>query len=202
MASMVVNSGGSFDEVLRRMRAQPAPNFNISAEQAPELTALTDRHKKYLDDLEQGTGHAMDVAAQKFRDVREGGAKALAANEAARGVNTSLAGAKYEGETTRGQQAAIADVGLERTRMRGAALDAAGRAARAPLEMALAEKGLGLQAWQAQQAENRSVFDQYMALLNASRSSPVAGPSGGQVAAAPPAAAVPVRRAPGAIRKF
>lgn len=151
----------------------PPPTFDVQAQQSPELQALSGRWNTYLDDIDKNTGHAMDVAGQKFRDIREGGAKSLAASEGSRGINTGTSQEKYAADTARGEQSAIANTALERERMKGMALQGAGQAARSPLEMALQEKQLGLEGWGMTNAANSQAFNQWLAMLQAQRSSPI-----------------------------
>ena len=153
----------------------PPPGLNIQAQTNPQLEALQGRANKYMDDLQAGTGHAMDLAGQKMRDAREGGRQALGTSEGMRGVASSNRMGQYEADTQRGVTRAIADTGLERERMLGSAIQGSLGIARAPGEMALQEKGFGLSAYQAQQQANQQQFSNFMALLNAQRQSPIYG---------------------------
>lgn len=153
------------------------PNLNVNAQTSPELQALLDRNNRNLDEIESGTGHEMDVMGQKFRDAREGGRESLRQANAFAGRASTPATAGYEAETQKGVQGTLADVALRRRQMLTGAIQGSLGIARAPGDMALAEKGLGLQAYQAQTAAQNAAaqlqLQQMLALLNAQRQSPI-----------------------------
>lgn len=162
--------------------APSAPN--ISATISPQLEALSGKYDKYVSDLETNTGHSMDVMGNKFRDIREGGRKALMDRNAIAGRNSATGVQDYDAETSRGVQAEVAKAGLDREVMRGSALSGAVAAAKAPLDTALAEKGLGLSAYNAHNsavnaanatnsANFNNAYNQMVSLLEYNRSSPV-----------------------------
>ncbi len=150
-----------------------APGINLTASTYPALEALQGRYTKYLDNLEGNTGHMMDIAGQKLRDAREGGKAALQQSAGIRGVASNPALGKYESDTQRGVQQAITDVGVERERTLGAALGSGVGVYGAPANLALQEKGLGINAYQAQQQATANQFQMWLALLNAQRQSPL-----------------------------
>jgi hypothetical protein len=156
-----------------------APGVNLTASSNPALEALSERYKKYLDNLEGNTGQIMDQAGQRLRDAREGGRQSLMQTQGLRGVSSSPATAKYEADTQRGVQGAISDIATERERTLGAALGGGVGVFGAPANLALQEKGLGLNAWQAQQQAQMNQFQMWQALLNAQRNSPLGGVPGG-----------------------
>jgi hypothetical protein len=170
--------GGGFGGMMPNFGGPP-PGINISAQNNPALEALQARYDKYLNGLEANSGQIMDQAGSRLRDAREGGLKTLTQTQGLRGVASSPATAKYEADTQRGVQSAIADITTDRERTLGAALTGGLGIARAPGEMALAEKGLGINAFQAQSAANMQQFQAWLALLNAQRDSPMMGSGGG-----------------------
>lgn len=171
----VGSSGGGTNSIVPP--TVPSQPLNITAQRSPALEGLRNRYDKYLNDLSGGqmTGRIMDIAGSKARDIREGGRNALIQSEGQRGVASSPALAQYDAETARGQQAALADVATKREQMLGDAIRGGTGVEGAPEDMALREKGFGLQTWQAQNAANMDAFQAFMALLNAQRSSPAAG---------------------------
>jgi len=145
----------------------------FTAQTNPALDALQGRYDKYLDNLEGNTGRIMDIAGSRLRDAREGGRTSLQASEALRGVGSSNRLGGYDAATTRGEQGAIADITTERERTLGGALQGGLGIAKAPGDMALAEKGLGIQAaGQQQQAANQQL-QAWLALLQSQRQSPI-----------------------------
>lgn len=146
---------------------------SFTAQTNPALDALQGRYDKYLDNLEGNTGRIMDIAGSRIRDAREGGRSALQASEALRGVGSSNRVGNYDADTTRSQQGAIADITTQRENTLGSALQGGLGIARAPGEFALAEKGLGIQAAQAQQAAANQQLQAYLALLQSQRQSPI-----------------------------
>jgi hypothetical protein len=154
-----------------------APGLSLQAQTYPELEALQQKYNSHLDDLKNNTGHVMDVMGTKMRDAREGGKESLRQANAFAGRASTPANAAYEAQTQRGVQSTLADVANDRERQLTSALQGGLGIARAPAELALSEKGLGLQAYQAQtQAANQSAqmnLQALLALLQAQRSSPV-----------------------------
>jgi hypothetical protein len=155
---------------------QPHANqgsVNLSAQTNPALDALLQRSNRYMDTLESNTGGAMTKAAQLVRDAREGGKRTLQQNEAMRGVGSSNAQSNYEAGTTGLETKALSDVAAAREATLGGAIQGALGIARAPAEMSLQERHLGLSAAQLQQQAAQANMDRWLALLNATRNSPV-----------------------------
>lgn len=181
---------------------QAAPPLNLQAQVNPQLQALQGRYSNYLTGLEDNTGRIMDQAGSRFADLREGGASRLAASEANRGIASSNRMGQYQAETSRGQQQVVGDIANAREGMLGSALQGGVGVYGAPEQMAMQEKQLGLNAYNAQNAAQGNLASQgvqqqqlqlqaqqqaaqqqaqaasqqmaqFQALLQASRSSPV-----------------------------
>lgn len=142
------------------------PSFSTSAPDDPRLTGLADRYGRYLDDFESGTGKIMDIAGSKLRDAREGGRKALAQSEKFRGVASSGAMGDYETETQGQLSGTLADIAVNREREYGAAMRGAVPMYRAPRELNLQERSIGINAYNAQNAAQQGAFAQMMALMD------------------------------------
>lgn len=156
--------------------ASPGPTSTaISAATSPALDALQGRYGKYLDNLEGNSGRIMDIAAGRLRDTREGGRAALQQSQGFRGVGSSNRLANYDASTQRGQAGAIADITTQREGTLGNALQGGLGIARAPADLALAEKGFGLTAANQQLQQQQQTFNQLQALLQATRTSPLTG---------------------------
>jgi hypothetical protein len=160
----------------------PANPATVAAQDDPRLTALNERYNKYLDSYEGGMGSAMDLAAGRFRDAREGGRAAMSADAAFRGVGADTG--KYDAGTQRGMQAAIANVAAEREAALGENLRGGLGIAAAPGEANRADRGLnmnwwqmqnnaGQQAWERGRAESNDAFERFMALLGDARRGPL-----------------------------
>jgi hypothetical protein len=165
-------------------QVQAPPPIDIQAQTNPGLDQTNTQYQDYLTRLKEGSGFAFDVAGQKARDAREGGRKALIQANALAGRSSTAGLSGYEAGTQRAVQGALTDAALGREQQYGSALSGAVTAAQAPVNAALAEKNLGLNAWQAQanqiQATNaanaaaqQTAWQQMMALLQAQRSSPL-----------------------------
>lgn len=159
--------------------ASASSPLTLTAQTNPALDALLATNNKYIRDLQSGTGLAMDIAGQKMRDAAEGSKAALGQSEGFRGVRSSNRMAGLEADTNRNVTQAIGNVAAERERMLGGAIQGSLGIARAPAEMALAEKGLGLNAFQAQKQAEQQDFGAFLALLNAKRESPIYSGGGG-----------------------
>jgi hypothetical protein len=148
-----------------------------TAQTYPELEALQGRYNRHLDDLQNNTGHVMDVMGTKMRDAREGGRENLRQANTFAGRASTPETSNYESNTQRGVQSTLADVANDRERQLTGALQGGLGIARAPADLALAEKGYGLQAYQAQtQAANQKAqldLQALMAMLQAQRQSPI-----------------------------
>lgn len=167
------SNGGGFGAMPPIPSLGPAPGINVTASTYPALEALQERYNKYLGGLETNTGQIMDQAGSRLRDAREGGKRSLQQSQGARGVASSPADSRYEADTQRGVQGAISDIATERERTLGAALQGGLGIARGPADLALSEKGLGINAYQAQQQAQIGQFNAWLALLNAQRNSPL-----------------------------
>lgn len=171
-----VQTGGGFGSMPPIPSFGPAPGINMTASTYPALEALQKRYDTYLGGLETNTGQIMDQAGARLRDAQEGGKRSLQQTQGLRGVASSPADARYEADTQRGVQGAISDIATERERTLGAALQGGLGIARGPADLALAEKGLGINAYQAQNAAQMGQFNAWLALLNAQRNSPLNQP--------------------------
>lgn len=175
-----------------------APPLNITAQDDPRLTALSSRYNKYLDSYEKGAGGAMDLAASRFRDAREGLRQGLRTSASLSGGAPADLGS-FDAATLQGENKAIADVAAQREANLGEAIRGGLPITAAPGESNRADRRFGLDTWMAQQgaAQNawerertntNDAFTQFLALLNASRQGPLpAGvPVPGGVPGAPP----------------
>lgn len=153
------------------------PSLSLTANTNQALEALRSRYGKHLDNLENDTGQIMDTAGSRIRDAREGGRRALQENSMFRGAASDPALSSYESETTGLVAKGIADTAAQREANLTGALQGGVSVMGAPEEQALREKGLGVSAYTAEQnaraAANNTAFNQYLALLNATRSSPI-----------------------------
>lgn len=148
--------------------APPTPEpLQLSAELDPNLVGLGNDYKKYISDLQSGTGRIMDIAGSRLRDSREGGRKALSEDAQVRGVDDSKLLESYDTETQGGVQKALADITTDRERTLGGALQGGVNVFGAPKQLALQEKGLGLQAWQANNAASNQSWANILALIAA-----------------------------------
>jgi hypothetical protein len=149
-----------------------AGGFNNTAQTYPGFDSLLKKYMGWAECLESGSDRVMDMAGQKYRDAREGGLKSLRAGNRAAGRISSPNESRYQSETTRGVQQAVADTAIKREAMIGAAYAGALPLTAAGPNMALAEKNLGLQQVVAQNQMANSSFNNFLALLQALRSSP------------------------------
>lgn len=146
----------------------PTPEpLQLSAQEDPNLVGLGNDYKKYISDLQSGTGRIMDIAGSRLRDAREGGRKALSEDAAMRGVDDSKLLEDYDTETQGGVSKALADITTDRERTLGGALQGGVSVFGAPKQLALQEKGLGLQAWQANNAASNQSWQNILSLINA-----------------------------------
>jgi hypothetical protein len=176
----------------------PSNPATIAAQDDPRLTGLADRYNAYLDKFEGGTGSAMDLAAGRFRDAREGGRAAMSNDAAFRGVTADTG--KYDRSTLRGEQGAIANVAAQREATQGENLRGGLGIAGAPGEANRADRNLnmdwwsrqqnaGQQAWENQRSQANDAFNQFLALLGQARQGPL--PPGVTMPTAPGASAAP-----------
>lgn len=145
--------------------AGPAPeppkptNLVLDAESDPYLEELVGRKRKQLDELGSGTGHTMDVLGSRLRDSREGGRKQLSNSAAFRGVDDTSALSRYDSETNRGVTSALSDEATRRQEMMEGALSSALGIYGAPGVASRAEKGIGLAAFNANNAAQGGWWD-------------------------------------------
>lgn len=151
--------------------------LTLHADTNQALSALSGRYGKHLDNLEGNTGHIMDTAASRIRDVREGGRRALQEDALFANKASDPGLASYEAGTSGLQAGAIADIAQGREANLTNALVGGVGVMGAPAEMALKEKGTQIAAYNAENAAKSAVsnmaFQQWMALLNANRTSPI-----------------------------
>jgi hypothetical protein len=127
----------------------------------PTLMKYVGSLQKRIDDPMGATGRAIDVATSKIRDAAEGQRKQLTANASSRGV---LAGssipemgeAAISDKVMRDVAGAATDITLGREKANDDFLLGAGAGMRAPGEEARANATLGLNQWEAQQADQRA----------------------------------------------
>lgn len=176
-SSVPVPTSGPLPGMSQTMNDGGDGGLQQTAQTYPELEALQGKYNQHLSDLQNNTGHVMDTMATKFRDAREGGRETLRQGNAFAGRASTPETSNYESNTQRGVQSTLADVANDRERQLTGALQGGLAIARAPADLALAEKGYGLQAYQAQtQAANQKAqldLQALMAMLQAQRQSPI-----------------------------
>jgi hypothetical protein len=145
----------------------------LHADTNQALEALTGRYNTQLDNLSSNSGQMMELAGQKIRDAREGGRTALQQDSLAAGRASDPALAGYDASTERSQAGAIADVAAQREGQLTNAIAGGVGVMGAPAAQALTEKQLQLQAYQANSASANNTFNQFLALLNSNRQSPI-----------------------------
>jgi hypothetical protein len=151
----------------------PAAPLSLHADTNQALDALIGRYTKQLDNLSSNSGEMMDIAAQKIRDAREGGRKELGQASLAAGRASDPNIAAYDAATEGAQAGAIAGTAAQREANLTNALQGGVGVMGAPANLALQEKQLQLGAYNAQNAATNNTFQQFMAMLNASRTSPI-----------------------------
>jgi hypothetical protein len=168
-------------------------NTKVSSQMPAESQRLSQNYEQYIQSLKGNTGTAMENAMSKIRDAREGGKKTLTEGAMGRGIASTPDIGKWEEGTQAEMASAATDIGLGRESMIGEAMRGAPSIYESPYRLAQGEKGIGLQAagldlqreaqaQAAQESARQREFDNFMALLNAQRSSeadltgyPVAG---------------------------
>lgn len=148
------------------------------------LVDLQRRYTGYLDDFGPATDRGAIRLGQDIRDLGSGMAAERAGGYAARGLRgggdlaTTLE-TQANVDTTRAAGRAMSDYREGRARSYGEAIRAGLGVAGAPAEMALREKEFAANARMGEAnlglARARNTMDQYLALLNANRSSPIYG---------------------------
>lgn len=155
----------------------PAPAVNLQANTSEALDALTKRYMGNLDDIKGNSGYFMDLAGSKIRDAREGGRTALQQDAAFAGKASDPSIAAYDADTQRAQAGAIADVAAQREGIYTGAIAGGVNVASAAPRLALDEKQLQVNAYNAQQAATQAAamndFSRWRALLDAQRGSPI-----------------------------
>lgn len=160
------SGGGSSD-------SSGSGSLTLKADTNASLEALRNRYTGHLDDIKGNTGHFMDLAGSRIRDAREGGKAALQQDSMFRGAASDPSLAAYEADTTGAVAGAVADVAAGREQQYTNALQGGVAVAGAPEEQALREKQLQVNAYQAESASKNQNFASWLALLNASRTSPI-----------------------------
>lgn len=148
-------------------------SLTLKADTNQALEAIRNRYTGHLDDIKGDTGHFMNLAGSRIRDAREGGRTALQQDSMFRGVASDPSLAAYESDTTGAVAGAVADVGAQREQQYTNALQGGVAVAGAPEDQALREKQLQVNAYQAESAAKNQNFASWLALLNASRTSPI-----------------------------
>lgn len=154
-----------------------ASSLTLNADTNHALEALRGRYDKQLNDLSSNTGHIMDTAGSRIRDAREGGRQALQQDALFANKASDPSLASYDAATVGAQAGAIADIAAGREANLTNALQGGVSVMGAPADLALREKGLQVNAYQAENqakaATNNMAFQQWLALLNATRTSPI-----------------------------
>lgn len=150
-----------------------APSLTLKADTNQALNALLSRQDQHLDNLTNNSGAIMDTAASRIRDLREGGRRQLQEDSLFRGAASDPSLSAYDAETTGMATKAIADTAVQREGNLTNAIQGGLGVAGAPAAEARAEKGLQVSAYQAEQAAKNQNFASWLALLNASRTSPI-----------------------------
>jgi hypothetical protein len=167
------NGGGAGSAAGATGTSTTAPQLTLRANTNASLEALRSRYGKHLDDISGDTGHFMDLAGSRIRDAREGQRNALQQDSVFRGAASDPSLAAYDAETTGDVSKAVADVGAQREQQLTSALQGGVNVMGAPEDQAMREKQLQVSAYQAQNAANNQNFASWLALLNATRTSPI-----------------------------
>jgi hypothetical protein len=162
----------------------PPPDMNLNAEMSPELMALLGEAKTNITDLKNGTGTLEQDTAANVRDAREGARNQMRESSLVRGVASGNALASYDADTLGAEEGAISDVAARRRDQVSGAISSAAAIAKTPLEIAMQEKALALNAYSAQQAAQAQAYNQWLSLVQTQRQSPinnaaVSGPAAG-----------------------
>jgi hypothetical protein len=147
--------------------------LTLKADTNASLEALRNRYGTHLDNISGNTGHFMDLAGSRIRDAREGGRAALQQDSMFAGKASDPSLAQYDAATTGQVAGAVADVAAQRENQLTGALQGGVNVMGAPEDQALREKQLQVNAYQAQNAANNQNFSSWLALLNATRTSPI-----------------------------
>lgn len=138
--------------------SSPGPNFNNTAQSNPDLEYAINGLKGQLSN--DTTGHAIDMAGGKLRDLAEGQKSAAAAGRTSRGVSGTGVDDYDNRRIDTGTQRAIAGTATDITLGREAQKDSIyGQIAGAGASQAginQADRSLALQQWQTDQANQRA----------------------------------------------
>lgn len=152
------------------------PQLNLHADTNQALEALAGQYSQQLSDIKGNTGHIMDTLGTKMRDSREGGRRALQEDSTLAGRASDPGLANYDSQTQGMVDQTLADVALGQQDRLTSALQGGVSVMGAPASMAMNEKNLQVQAYNAQNAAAQNSFDRFLALLNATRTSPLNQP--------------------------
>jgi len=170
------------------------PNFNASVAQNPDLAAVQKRYSDYLDTMDKTTGQLAINAAQRVRDIDDPMLQQTKANAVLAGAASTPALAQQLANTQRSEYGAIANTLAQREATKGQAIQGALPIAAEPQREALAEKQFGLEAYrvpqelqlqqgrldlmaqQNQLAAANQQFQEFQAMVNAQRTSPIYAP--------------------------
>lgn len=150
-----------------------ASSLTLKADTNASLEALRNRYGTHLDNITGNSGQMMDLAGSRIRDAREGGRAALQQDSMFRGAASDPSLASYDSQTQGQVAGAVADVAAGREAHLTSALQGGVNVMGAPEDQAMREKQLQLGAYQAENAAKNQNFSSFLALLNATRTSPI-----------------------------
>jgi hypothetical protein len=148
-------------------------NINLQVEPNKALDAMIGNYNQHVNDTKGQDGRMMDLAAGRIRDAREGNRRSLQQDSLFAGRASDPSIASYDAETSGLESAAIADVATQRESNLTNALGAGVGYAAMPAQFANTDKALQIQAATASNAMANNTFNQFLALLNASKQSPI-----------------------------
>lgn len=162
---------------------------DVQASRNAQLQGVQDEYKKYVEGIQAGTGHVLDLATSRSRDAAAGAKQRAREDAQFRGVNSAQAERDVEDSAQRtlaGQHAAIA---LEREKMIGEGLKTEYDQESGHQQLGQGEKRIGLDAYNSYQnamqaynaanlANSTALFNQLQAVLQA-KATVGAGQAGG-----------------------
>jgi len=148
-------------------------SLTLKADTNASLEALRNRYGTHLDNITGNSGQMMDLAGSRIRDAREGGRAALQQDSMFAGKASDPSLASYDSQTQGQVAGAVADVAAGREAHLTSALQGGVNVMGAPEDQAMREKQLQLGAYQAENAAKNQNFSSFLALLNATRTSPI-----------------------------
>lgn len=166
---------------------QAAGGGSLNSELYKPLTDLQGEAGQYRQDLKNGTGRIAGQIAGATGDWLAGMQNNASQSAAQRGVAGGGVAEQMQGQArdtaTRAGAKQLGDLAAQREAMLGGAIQGALPITQAAPNLALAEKGLAVNAQQQQNQANQQnfsnqlalsnqAFNQYMGLMNAQRSSP------------------------------